>query len=227
MQLSASNFIRSRLSDVLDHFGVLRPRASHAEAEGLVGGESRVHASGRIGGSAASTGSGGEVSIRIIGVGDQESLRVGSTQPHPLVVGSGRDGGSNVSGVSGEPIATFSERRGGDGGSDTMVGESASSSSSASASVPPVGSRSMDGDSNITGGNNRDSTYQRYDIQQIARWIEQILPFSLLLLVVFIRQHLQGKLSQNWFFQIVAIVISVIFVNFGSNDKQIIFEVEM
>ncbi|THU51635.1 hypothetical protein C4D60_Mb06t33100 [Musa balbisiana] len=198
VQLSASNFIRSRLSDVLDHFGVLRPRASHAEAEGLVGGESRVHASGRIGGSAASTGSGGEVSIRIIGVGDQESLRVGSTQPHPLVVGSGRDGGSNVSGVSGEPIATFSERRGGDGGSDTMVGESASSSSSASASVPPVGSRSMDGDSNITGGNNRDSTYQRYDIQQIARWIEQILPFSLLLLVVFIRQHLQGFFVTIW-----------------------------
>lgn len=38
----------------------------------------------------------------------------------------------------------------------------------------------------------RDSPYQRYDIQQAARWIEQILPFSLLLLVVFIRQHLQG-----------------------------------
>jgi hypothetical protein len=33
---------------------------------------------------------------------------------------------------------------------------------------------------------------QRYDIQQAARWIEQVLPFSLLLLVVFIRQHLQG-----------------------------------
>ncbi|KAK4363533.1 hypothetical protein RND71_018774 [Anisodus tanguticus] len=41
-------------------------------------------------------------------------------------------------------------------------------------------------------GNNRDSSYQRFDIQQVARWIEQILPFSLLLLFVFIRQHLQG-----------------------------------
>lgn len=40
--------------------------------------------------------------------------------------------------------------------------------------------------------NSRDSAYQRYDIQQVARWIEQVLPFSLLLLVVFIRQHLQG-----------------------------------
>ncbi|KAH6773863.1 RING/U-box superfamily protein [Perilla frutescens var. hirtella] len=40
--------------------------------------------------------------------------------------------------------------------------------------------------------NREGSSYQRYDIQQAARWIEQILPFSLLLLVVFIRQHLQG-----------------------------------
>ncbi|KAG9155117.1 hypothetical protein Leryth_011099 [Lithospermum erythrorhizon] len=32
----------------------------------------------------------------------------------------------------------------------------------------------------------------------MARWIEQILPFSLLLLVVFIRQHLQGFFSTIW-----------------------------
>lgn len=44
-------------------------------------------------------------------------------------------------------------------------------------------------------GSSRDSSYQRYDIQQVARWIEQVLPFSLLLLVVFIRQHLQGILE--------------------------------
>ena len=36
------------------------------------------------------------------------------------------------------------------------------------------------------------STNNRYDIQNVAQWIEQILPFSLLLLVVLIRQHLQG-----------------------------------
>lgn len=45
------------------------------------------------------------------------------------------------------------------------------------------------------GPNGRDSSYQRYDIQHAARWIEQVLPFSLLLLVVFIRQHLQGLFS--------------------------------
>lgn len=42
------------------------------------------------------------------------------------------------------------------------------------------------------------SSYQRYDVQQVARWVEQILPFSLLLLVVFIRQHLQGFFVTIW-----------------------------
>ncbi|CAJ1813364.1 unnamed protein product [Sphenostylis stenocarpa] len=47
-------------------------------------------------------------------------------------------------------------------------------------------------------GVGRDSSYQRYDIQHAARWIEQVLPFSLLLLVVFIRQHLQGFFVTIW-----------------------------
>ncbi|KAL8237174.1 hypothetical protein R6Q59_018255 [Mikania micrantha] len=38
----------------------------------------------------------------------------------------------------------------------------------------------------------------RYDIQNLAHWIEQILPFSLLLLVVLIRQHLQGFFGTIW-----------------------------
>ncbi|CAH8353675.1 unnamed protein product [Eruca vesicaria subsp. sativa] len=54
------------------------------------------------------------------------------------------------------------------------------------------------GESGGGDGASRDSPYQRYDIQQAARWIEQILPFSLLLLVVFIRQHLQGFFVAIW-----------------------------
>ena len=55
-------------------------------------------------------------------------------------------------------------------------------------------SDSGDGSGGNGGSNNNvDSAYQqRYDLQQVSRWIEQILPFSLLLLIVFIRQHLQG-----------------------------------
>ncbi|KAI7736856.1 hypothetical protein M8C21_013612 [Ambrosia artemisiifolia] len=46
-----------------------------------------------------------------------------------------------------------------------------------------------DNNSNVDSANQ-----QRYDLQQLSRWIEQILPFSLLLLTVFVRQHLQGIL---------------------------------
>ncbi|WCJ34945.1 E3 ubiquitin-protein ligase RNFT1 [Euphorbia peplus] len=46
--------------------------------------------------------------------------------------------------------------------------------------------------------NSASSSYQRYDIQNFARWIEQILPFSLLLLLVFIRQHIQGFCLALW-----------------------------
>lgn len=48
------------------------------------------------------------------------------------------------------------------------------------------------------GSTSRESSYQSYDIQQFARWVEQVLPFSLLLLVVFVRQHLQGFFVTVW-----------------------------
>lgn len=41
----------------------------------------------------------------------------------------------------------------------------------------------------------REAGSQRYDFQQLARWIEQALPFTILLLMVLIRQHLQGLYS--------------------------------
>ncbi|KAK9063307.1 hypothetical protein SSX86_017177 [Deinandra increscens subsp. villosa] len=50
----------------------------------------------------------------------------------------------------------------------------------------------VDGENGGSGSHSDSSSQQRYDMQQISRWIEQILPFSLLLLIVFIRQHLQG-----------------------------------
>ncbi|CAL5351643.1 unnamed protein product [Camellia sinensis] len=100
---------------------------------------------------------GGEVSIRIIGVGEQEHDRL---LP---------------------PSMNAQNEAYGDSKSDRGVGES--------------GSQSLNGDGEAVdgaGSNSRDSSYQRYDISQATRWIEQVLPFSLLLLVVFIRQHLQG-----------------------------------
>ncbi|KAF3454777.1 hypothetical protein FNV43_RR05225 [Rhamnella rubrinervis] len=63
--------------------------------------------------------------------------------------------------------------------------------------------REDDGDDEFGSGsgatsNSGDSSYQRYDIQHLARWFEQILPFSLLLLLVFIRQHFQGFSVTIW-----------------------------
>ncbi|KAM4083670.1 hypothetical protein ACJW30_08G075200 [Castanea mollissima] len=48
----------------------------------------------------------------------------------------------------------------------------------------------------------------RYDIQHLAKWVEEILPYSLLLFIVFIRQHVKGF----------AVVISIAAVMFKSND---------
>lgn len=71
---------------------------------------------------------------------------------------------------------------------DFLLGSPSSASASLQESV-----NSIEGDPGSGSGSGRDSNYQRYELQQVGRWIEQILPFSLLLLVVFIRQHLQGN----------------------------------
>lgn len=51
---------------------------------------------------------------------------------------------------------------------------------------------------NTSSNNNNNTGSQRYEIQQLARWIEQVLPFSLLLFIIFVRQHLQGFLISFW-----------------------------
>lgn len=42
------------------------------------------------------------------------------------------------------------------------------------------------------------STSPRYDLQQAAQWTEQLLPFVLLLLMVFVREHFQGFVVFIW-----------------------------
>ncbi|KAL8106506.1 uncharacterized protein LOC141672746 [Apium graveolens] len=76
--------------------------------------------------------------------------------------------------------------------------ESHSSPSTPLFSLPNSTPQGEDGTADANNNANGDSTNQRYGIQQIARWFEQILPFSLLLLVVFIRQHLQGFFGTIW-----------------------------
>lgn len=140
-------FFQAPVSTVLEYSGIFRPRPSNYETES----EPLVinHSNDFNLETSNSSNNSGEISIRIIGDGEQENVNDESTGQ----VGDEGGGGPRVS---------------------------------VALSSLPVES----GDSNRD--RERDSSYQRYDIQQVAGWIEQILPFSLLLLVVFIRQHLQG-----------------------------------
>ncbi|KAF9684889.1 hypothetical protein SADUNF_Sadunf04G0165600 [Salix dunnii] len=182
--LSPSSIIQAPITALLEYSGLLRPtRSSHQENESLIpgglGGGGLV--SSRLDDlSASAVPNNGEVSIRIIGAGEHErdgsgGLVVGQ------VVGAQNEllGQQQMMGADAHQGDLRSDRGGGDAADVAGVQQSSSVSGDGEAA---------DG----TGGNGRDSTYQRYDIQQVARWIEQVLPFSLLLLVVFIRQHLQG-----------------------------------
>lgn len=117
-------------------------------------------------------------------------VRPDNPETEPLVADNFN---SNVSGDSNSSTGEVSIRiteveDSGEGEGSGSVEEREGSGVDAS-TVPTVSAEDDDDDA---GSNNRDSAYQRFDIQQVARWIEQILPFSLLLLFVFIRQHLQG-----------------------------------
>ncbi|KAL7585803.1 uncharacterized protein LOC111885353 [Lactuca sativa] len=149
-------FLQAPVTTLFEYSGFLRPRSSNDnhESESLIP-HHHNHSSSDSSTASSSDGSNneGEVSIRIMGDGEQEE-------------GHGDDGGESAV-------------IGGDGGGRER--EMADSSD-------------VDVRSGANGSNNNSdsSNQQRYDLQQVSRWIEQILPFSLLLIVVFIRQHLQG-----------------------------------
>ncbi|XP_059627855.1 uncharacterized protein LOC132270686 [Cornus florida] len=169
LQFPALRFLRSPVSTILEYSGVLRPRSNNHEAESLMIDGDAGHFRRRLDDSGAASGSGsdGEISIRIIGAGEQDHVSFDSSD---------------------ETLGPMSDNGVVDGDDVSEVGGGERTS--------PVAADSVNGDA--ANGSNRDSPYQRYDIQQVARWMEQILPFSLLLLVVFIRQHLQGFFVTIW-----------------------------
>jgi hypothetical protein len=173
--LSASSILQAPISLLLEYSGLLRTtRSSHQETESLIPGGGGLGSTRLDGSSAAVVSNNGEVAIRIIGSGEHEHDRDSSGG---LVVGQVGGGQNEVLGqqqTMGADVLQGDLRSDHEGGGGDATGGAGSHQSSS------------------VGGDGRDSTYQRYDIQQAARWIEQVLPFSLLLLVVFIRQHLQG-----------------------------------
>lgn len=174
LQFPALSFLQSPVSTLLEYSGILRPRSGHHEAEGLIAGADDRHSS-----DSGSASGDGEVSIRIIGAGEQE--QVGFDESEEAI--------GQIAGVAGPRL----DHEGGNGG-EFGDGERVSSASSPSGGIDTGNGEGGDG----SGNSNRDSSYQRYDIQQVARLVEQVLPFSLLLLVVFIRQHLQGFFVTIW-----------------------------
>ncbi|KAM7262478.1 hypothetical protein ACFE04_000161 [Oxalis oulophora] len=183
---SPSSIFQAPISALLEYSGLLgnNTRSNH-ETETLINNTGGFRAEDSM---VAAPNSNGEVAIRIIGAGERENEREGS---EGLVVGQDSDVSLQ------QPAVSVEDNRSGGG--------------------EGVSSQSGSGDGDLAGDrqagtNGRDSsTNQRYDIQQAARWIEQVLPFSLLLLVVFIRQHLQGVTG---FF----VTIWIAAVMFKSND---------
>ncbi|KAL9236082.1 hypothetical protein vseg_010789 [Gypsophila vaccaria] len=203
VHLTASNFIRAPVTSLLEYSGLLRPRSSSHETESLINSSSLSPSQSQSPAHTQdSSSNGGEVSIRIIGPSEGENDRVVSSNV-PNCNGGGGDGAVDIGGVgvsTGGGMVEGQEELRSDRGTGVTLGDGVSSQFlSANADTDAA---------DASGASNRDGTYQRYDIQQAARWIEQVLPFSLLLLVVFIRQHLQGFFVTIW----IAVVM------FKSND---------
>ncbi|WMV19973.1 hypothetical protein MTR67_013358 [Solanum verrucosum] len=154
VQFTPLRFFQSPVSTLLEYSGLFTVRPDNPETDPLVADDTVTNDAESSSNVDGGNSSSGEVSIRIIGAGENQGIR-------DEYEDDGEEGGS------------VEERGSGVDASSTVPDDDAGNAS-------------------------RDSSYQRFDIQQVARWIEQILPFSLLLLFVFIRQHLQGFFVTIW-----------------------------
>ncbi|KAK4776824.1 hypothetical protein SAY86_005512 [Trapa natans] len=170
------DFFRSPLSAILEYSGIVLPAQPQNTALPPILNAVPVHAQLPNCPPAHDDSArvDGEVSIRIIDASEGNA-------------GNGNGETSYACDGLADITSTASERE------HLMVGTSSSASASLQESV-----NSLEEDVGIANGSERDSVNQRHELQQVGRWIEQILPFSLLLLVVFIRQHLQGFFITIW-----------------------------
>lgn len=171
---SSLRFFHSPVSSLLEYSGLLRIRPDHAEAEPLIVDNTNSN----------SNSNGGNTTPNVDVTTSRSSSSNGEVAIRIIGAGDGDRLVSDGEDDEDEALGSVDE------------GVQDRSSGTSSASVDSSGEGSMAGGS---GSNGRgEASYQRYDIQQFARWVEQILPFSLLLLVVFIRQHLQGFFVTIW-----------------------------
>ena len=168
LNFTASSLLQAPLTALLEYSGVVpsgpAPQTAHLPSAVPSSPSLPSEVDGLL--SAAAAGD-GEVSIRIQGgPGDPEAA-----------------GGAAVAASSEDSIEATA-------GSEVDQASAAGRGGGADAEANGGGG----GEAGASGNGGGDRAYQRYDVHHVARWIEQILPFSLLLLVVFIRQHLQGLL---------------------------------
>ncbi|KAK1355519.1 RING finger and transmembrane domain-containing protein 2 [Heracleum sosnowskyi] len=199
-QFTASNFFRSPMSSFLEYSGVLHnyPHYNSLNAPSPRLDDSTLGVSTPQS-SASNSSSNGEVSIRIISAGEQEENNILQTaSPSPV-----------IHHVASTTAATTTDQE-----LEHSISTTASVVSLPSAALnihtnstadpsstenDPVNASPNAQPTNAAGHNqNTESSYQRYDIHQAARLIEQVLPFSLLLLLVLIRQHLEGFFVTIW-----------------------------
>uniref|UniRef100_A0A0D6R5Y2 RING-type domain-containing protein n=1 Tax=Araucaria cunninghamii TaxID=56994 RepID=A0A0D6R5Y2_ARACU len=194
LPFSLAGAIQSPLSSLLEFSGLSRGRQSQGDVSGgpILRGHGRVDdVSGRArvdnGGGAA------EVSIRIFGGGEPEHVRVGT------VHGYGSDDGQEFEPATSSFSSSLQSLQ--SNGGDAALSSMPTLTISAETAADVADGR--DRDENVSssrgnGDNSIGSGSHRYDIQQLARWTEQVLPFSLLLLVIFVRQHFQGFFVSFW-----------------------------
>ncbi|XP_057838672.1 uncharacterized protein LOC131048650 isoform X3 [Cryptomeria japonica] len=179
LPFSLAGAIQSPISSLLDFSRRSETGSNSANGGLLFRGFSRGD---DVAGRAADEVGAAEVSIRIFSSGEAEEH------------GSGNDYDSR--GEQGFEPATSSLQT---NGIETAL--TSMPSLSTAADVAARRDRSdgdINGANNTSSNNNNNTGSQRYEIQQLARWIEQVLPFSLLLFIIFVRQHLQGFLISFW-----------------------------
>ncbi|KAL6865099.1 hypothetical protein ACP4OV_016250 [Aristida adscensionis] len=174
LSFSASSLLQAPLAALLEYSGVVpagpAPQPPHhlASPAPASPSSSSSEADGLLSAAAAAAGD-GEVSIRIQGgPGDSDAA------------GAPASPGDSIEATAGAEVDQASAAGRGVGAADAEANGGAGGAGGAA------------------GNGGGDRAYQRYDVHHVARWIEQILPFSLLLLVVFIRQHLQGFFVTIW-----------------------------
>lgn len=170
LNFSASSLLQAPLAVLLEYSGVVPSGPVPQAAHNPSAAPPATSSASEVDGllSAGAAGD-GEVSIRIQGgPGDTEAA------------------GGAATGTSSEESI------------EATTGSEVDQASAAGRGAGAADSEGSGGGGGASGNVGEDRAYQRYDVHHFARWIEQILPFSLLLLIVFIRQHLQGFFVTIW-----------------------------